>query len=246
MLKKPLNFLLNRLGFEIRRSRASKASQAFDIPDGDLYRPLFSPWFGGGEFKRYYDIAAPKTLVSVDRCYVIYTLLRQALHIQGDVWECGVYKGGTAAMMAAILNSAAASKRLYLFDTFEGMPETNGEMDWHKKGDFADTSVEAVTRYVGHDSLCVVRQGLIPQTFAGLESARIAFAHVDVDIYQSILDCLQFIWPRLAHGGFIIFDDYGFPTCPGARAAVDEFFHLETCIPLCLPTGQALVFKAVA
>jgi O-methyltransferase len=44
----------------------------------------------------------------------------------------------------------------------------------------------------------------------------------------------------------IVFDDHGFPTCPGARAAVDEFFRSLACVPLCLPTGQALVFKGVA
>jgi O-methyltransferase len=60
------------------------------------------------------------------------------------------------------------------------------------------------------------------------------------------MDCLNFIWPRLSQGGFIVFDDYGFPTCPGARAAVDEFFHAKDFRPLCLPTGQALVFKGMA
>jgi O-methyltransferase len=57
------------------------------------------------------------------------------------------------------------------------------------------------------------------------------------------LDALEFIWPRLVSGGFIVFDDYGFPTCPGAREAVDEFFDAKDSIPLCLPTGQAIVFK---
>lgn len=246
MLKSSIKHLLNKAGLDVRRLNKPPAQTTTDISDGDLYRPLFSPWFGRGDFRRYYDKAAPKTLVSPDRCYILYTLLRQAIRIEGDVWECGVYKGGTAAMMAAILNDSCPSKRLYLFDTFEGMPVTDADKDWHKKGDFADTSLEAVTSYIGHGDLCVVRKGLIPATFTGLESAQIAFAHIDVDIYKSIIDCLQFIWPRLTFGGFIVFDDYGFPTCPGARSAVDEFFLQEACIPLCLPTGQALVFKGVA
>jgi hypothetical protein len=91
----------------------------------------------------------------------------------------------------------------------------------------------------------VTRKGFIPDTFVGLESVQIAFAHIDVDIYKSIMDSLKFIWPRLSFGGFIVLDDYGFPTCPGARASVDEFFQREPCAPLCLPTGQALVFKGV-
>jgi len=86
---------------------------------------------------------------------------------------------------------------------------------------------------------------LIPQTFAGLEAERIAFLHVDLDIYPAIMDTMKFVWSRVSQGGFVVFDDYGFPTCPGAREAVDEFFQHELYVPLCLPTGQAVVFKGV-
>lgn len=246
MLKEPVKHLLNLCGFELRRNRPRRVRRKSDIPDIELYLPLFSPWLGKGEFRRFYDLAAPKTLVSADRCHIIYTILKQAVHIPGDIWECGVYKGGTAAMIAAFLQENAPSKHLYLFDTFEGMPEADAEKDGHKKGDFQDTSVEEVASYVGHDQLCVIRKGLIPETFRGLESSQIAFAHIDVDIYKSILDCLGFIWPRLSLGGFIAIDDYGIASCPGARAAVDEFFRAEKCMPLCLPNGQALIFKSVA
>ena len=213
------------------------------IPDIELYRPLFSPWLAQGDFRRFYDIAAPRTLVSPDRCYVLYTLLKQAIHVEGDIWECGVYKGGTAAMMAKILKKHGPWKKLFLFDTFAGMPDTNPEKDLHKKGDFSETSLEEVKQYVQEPDLCIFRRGLIPDTFAGLESKKIAFAHINVNIYRSILDCLEFIWPRLSFGAFIVFDDYGFPSCPGARASVDDFFLAKACYPLCLPTGQALVFK---
>jgi O-methyltransferase len=244
MLKKTLKSLTNTLGFEVRRSRLG--FNGANVPDGDLYRPLFSPWLGLGEFRRYFDRAAPRTLVSPDRCYVLYTLLRQAMHLEGDVWECGVFRGGTAAMMASLLKDQCPTKRLYLFDTFEGMPETDADRDLHNAGDFSETSLESVAAFVGNGDLCVFRKGFIPDTFVGLESAQVAFAHIDVDIYKSIMDCLNFIWPRLSQGGFIVFDDYGFPTCPGARAAVDEFFHAKDFRPLCLPTGQALVFKGMA
>jgi O-methyltransferase len=74
---------------------------------------------------------------------------------------------------------------------------------------------------------------------------QIAMVHIDLDIYRSIKDGLEFIWPRLSRGGFAVFDDYGFHSCPGARAAVDEFFQSRQCVPVCLPTGQAVVFKGV-
>jgi hypothetical protein len=52
--------------------------------------------------------------------------------------------------------------------------------------------------------------GLIPNTFAGLEDSAISFVHVDVDIYQAVMDCCRFAFPRLVIGGIIVFDDYGY------------------------------------
>lgn len=227
------------MNLELRRIRRARAPIGA-IPDEQLYKPLFSPWLGAGEFGRLYRDIAPHTLVSADRCYVLYCLMRQANHIPGDFWECGVYKGGTAALAANIME---VPKHLHLFDTFAGMPETDPSRDLHTRGDFADTSRDEVASVVGHPERCDFHVGYIPDTFASLESASIAFAHIDVDIYRSVIDCAAFIWPRLSSGGFMVFDDYGFPSCPGARSAVDEFFSRSTAVPLCLPTGQAIIFK---
>lgn len=239
---------LRALGYEILRTVPSASDCAADdefahIPDAELYRPTFAPWLGKGEFKRYYDLAAPRTLVSPDRCYVLFCLARQAIHLPGNFWECGVYRGGTAALLAEILRDSGTDKKLYLFDTFEGMPATDPDVDWHKEGDFCDTSLESVAASIDAADRCVFKKGFIPKTFGGLEDARISFAHIDVDIYQSIVDCLDFIWPRLSAGGFVVFDDYGFRTCPGARAAVDAFFRGRISVPLCIPTGQCIAFK---
>jgi O-methyltransferase len=234
---------LLKLGYEIRRkSPPAPALQPY-IPDAAFYMPLFSPWLGYGAFRAVWERAQPATLVSADRGYVLYTLARQALSIPGDFWECGVYKGGTAGLLAEVLAAhQPGSVKLHLFDTFEGMPEVDPQRDLHQRGQFGDTSLAAVRERIGRQDLVVYHQGLIPETFRGLEQARIAFAHVDVDIYQSVWDCCAFIMPRLQPGGFLIFDDYGFPSCPGARQAVDEFFRDRLEQPLVLPTGQAIVF----
>ena len=85
--------------------------------------------------------------------------------------------------------------------------------------------------------------GFIPDTFHGLKIDSIAWAHIDVDIYKSINDSIDYIYPRLVPGGFMVFDDYGYPSCPGARRAVDEAFAGLPEVPICLPTGQCLVVK---
>jgi O-methyltransferase len=237
---------LLKAGYEIRRVERRTTNvvshHITEIACKKLYTPLFSPWLSEN-FKQYYEIAAPRTLVSIDRCYVIYVLLQQSLSLDGDIVECGVYKGGTAAMMARVISESGSKRQLFLFDTFAGMPETDPSRDIHILGEFADTSLEEVKMYVNAPEIAVLRPGLIPDTFVGLESHRVAFAHVDVDIYKSVIDSLEFLWPRLLPGGSIVFDDYGFGDCPGARQAVDDFFIDTPIHPLCLPTGQAIVFK---
>lgn len=235
MIKSIVKRIINKLGYTIAANPAASTGD-------NLYRPLYSPW-DSEQFDRYYLIASPKTLVSRDRCYVLERLLRHTLQVTGEVLECGVYKGGTSAMLAQILEDCASNKKLYLFDTFEGMPETDKERDLHQKGDFADTSLEAVQQFVSHESRCIYKNGFIPDTFRGLEDLSVSFCHIDLDIYKSIMDSLSFIWPRMNTGGVIVFDDYGFPSCPGARDAVDEFFSSQPSVPLCLHTGQAIVIK---
>lgn len=237
-----LNQFLKRVGraagYDVRRLRPVTAPQ---VTQAELYQPLYSPWRSAAFLAEYAQIS-PYTLVSEDRCYVLASLMTQASRLDGEVWECGVYKGGTAMLLAGRLSGAG--RELRLFDTFEGMPETDGVRDLHKAGDFSDTSLESVRSRVRGDFVHF-HKGLIPATFSGLESARIAFAHVDTDIYNSVLACCEFIFPRLCVGGFMIFDDYGFPFCPGARLAVDEFFLKRAPVALALPTGQALVMKSI-
>jgi O-methyltransferase len=244
ILKKIAHASLAAFGYQLRSIRLPN-EEKFNIPDRELYRPLFSPWFAAGDFEKYFSKVSQNSLVAADACFVIWTLLRQSLHLPGDVWECGVYRGGTSSMIAAVLKDSASDKKLYLFDTFTGLPESDPSKDTHVEGEFCESSLETVKNYIGCEEYCVMRPGLIPDTFIGLESSQIALAHIDVVLYKATLDSIAFIWPRIVPGGFIIFDDYGFGSCPGARAAVDEYFSTEACIPLCLPTGQAIVFKSL-
>lgn len=201
--------------------------------------PLYFPW-NDGKFTREYESIMPWTLVSKDRCYILATLATQATLLDGEFWECGVYKGGTAML----LSKRVAGRTLRLFDTFEGMPATDASKDnWHKAGDFSDTSLEEVQSRIQGNAVSF-HKGLIPETFIDFKSTRITFAHVDVDIYSSIMACCEFIYPRLCVGGFMVFDDYGFDSCLGAKAAVDEFFSERCAIPLVLHTGQAVIFKS--
>ena len=64
---------------------------------------------------------------------------------------------------------------------------------------------------------------------------------MDVDLYQSVLDCVEDVYLKLVPGGILVFDDYGFPSCSRAREAADRAFASHREKPIYLPTGQALV-----
>ena len=228
----------------IRRARRPRRREVPHqiLPDQQLYRPHFSPWEGSPEFEGVIAAVAPHSIVSRDRMWVLYTLAQQARHLPGSFWECGVYKGGTALLLASVAASISR-KQLHLFDTFTGIPAADTKHDYYATGIYSDTSLESVKQVVGHDDHTCYHVGTIPETFQALDNERIAIAHIDVVTYQSVYDCCCFIYPRLSSGGFIVFDDYGFITCPGARAAVDQFFADKPERPLVLATAQAVVIK---
>ena len=170
--------------------------------------PLFAPWLGHPDFQALYEDAAPYSIVSPVRCYILISLARYASHLAGDFAECGVYKGGTALLLARVLKSKA-DKKLYLFDSFQGLPKSSEQKDqWFHEGQFSDVSVEAVEQLLSDfRSMVEIRRGWIPQTFTGLEHNRYAFAHLDVDLYQSNFDCCEYFYPRLVSGGVLLFDE---------------------------------------
>lgn len=238
---------LKNFGIAARRFRRLTLEEARILQrpsDYDIYQSelVFSPWLADGEFLELYSIVSPYTLVGNVRCHVLYTSFLQALHCKGEVWECGVYKGGTALMFKKLLELHSSSKLLRLFDSFEGMPQVNQALDVHRMGDFADTSLEVVRSVVGVDSVRY-HAGFIPHTFSDLEVDAIAFAHIDLDLHDAITASIEYVYPRLSPGAVMVFDDYGFPSCPGAKIAVDRFFADKPEVPLVLPTAQALIHK---
>ena len=208
--------------------------------------PLFHYlWDEDQQFVRLSREIVGRTLVDKVRCFMLYQLAHNALRLNGDAAEIGVYKGGTARLLAKTLAQTAA-KTLHLFDTFAGMPETDAARDLHGKGDFNDTSLADVQAFL-HDCPNVdFHPGFFPATAGPIETAQFCFVHVDVDIYRSVLDCCRFFYPRLVTGGVMVFDDYGFFSCPGAKQAVDEFFADQPEHVIYLPTGQCMIIKQPA
>ena len=226
------------------RLRTRVAARGEPVPDAALYQPLYSPWLGDPDFERAYAAGASRTLVSRDRCYVLWRTLHQALHLEGDLVELGVYRGGTALITATIMRESGDARPLHLVDGFVGMPGITDGVDRLREGDLGSASADDVRAALAPFPWARVHEGLIPEILGEIDAGRIAWAHIDVDIYAAVRDSLEWVYPRLATGGTIVVDDYAFPSCPGARRAVDEFFAAgRPEQPLCLPTGQCLIVK---
>lgn len=204
----------------------------------------YSPWHDENFQSNYFIPFRNHSVVSADRFYILKMAAENCMVLDGDFVECGAYKGGTSAMLAKLLREKKSDKKLHIFDTFSGMPEVNSRYDTHKKGDFSDTSVQAVKNIIGEAiNLCKFYVGWIPETFRDFNEHSVSFCHIDVDIYDSVYNSVSFFWPKLVSGGFMIFDDYGFSSCKGARDAVDLYFENQSKKPIVLPTGQCMVIK---
>lgn len=153
--------------------------------------------------------------------YNLWTLARQVQPLPGAYAEAGVYDGGSARILCA----AKGADHLHLFDTFEGMPETDPQADPHfAAGQFADTNRQKVEAYLAAFPNVHIHQGFFPASAVDVPAdRRFKFVHLDLDIYHSTLDGLRFFYPRLVRKGIIISHDYGNVTAPGVRQAFDEF-----------------------
>jgi O-methyltransferase len=215
----------------------------YDIVGYRTYKGMadpIMPWETDTEFLNIYNSIVGLTLADRKRLYILWQFCKKAELLTGDIAECGVYKGGTALLLA---KAKTDEKKLYLFDTFSGMPEADPSKDDHVAGDLNDTSLETVKMLFKEQKNISFRPGFFPDTAKGLENEFFCLVHCDMDIYSSIMDCCIFFYPRLVNGGMIIFDDYGAASCPGAKEAVNDFCKKEGIYELYLPTGQAIVLK---
>ncbi len=229
MIKELLKRGLVKFGFQIQRIR--KTPQPY----------IIQQWEEDEQFREMMKHIEGHTLVDTIRCFMLYQFVKQTIHIPGDVAEVGVYKGGTARLLSETLSSA--NKKVHLFDTFTGMPPTDPLKDIHTEGDFGDTSLATVKSYLQDCNNVHYHAGVFPYTAAGLEGNFFSFVHIDADIYKSVLHALTFFYPRLWSNGIMVCDDYGFLSCPGAKAAVDEFFLDKPEQIIYLPTGQCFIVR---
>ncbi len=170
---------------------------------------------------------APRLLSVVD---AVRHLERRG--VPGAFAECGVWRGGSVlAMILALQDEGAADRDLYLYDSFEGMPEPgpdDGAGDEPEKwtldpSGYDEESVRTTLLATGYPSerLHIVA-GAVEDTLPERAPDQLALLRLDTDWYESTRHELEHLYPRLTDGGVLVVDDYGH--WEGARRAVDEYF----------------------
>lgn len=202
-------------------------------------------WRTEREFLDHYARLSPDNPYSQDRKYALRELVRFVRGVPGAMAECGCYRGASAYFMA----TSRPNSILHLFDSFQGLPvgdsadvpDAKDTPAWNP-GDLSASESMLRSNLAGLGNFAV-HKGWIPERFADVEGERFCVVHIDVDLYQPTLACLQFFYPRVNNGGVIVLDDYGFTTCPGAYRAVKEFMADKPEYVIHLPTGQGIIIR---
>jgi O-methyltransferase len=155
-------------------------------------------------------------LTSLQRC--VETVL--ADDIPGDLIECGVWRGGACILMRAVLAAHGDETRsVWVADSFEGLPRVDSAKYKADKGlrtetvagilGVPETEVRAnFQRYGLLDDQVRFLAGWFKDTLHDAPIDRIAVLRIDGDLYESTIQVLEALYPRLAPGGFCIIDDY--------------------------------------
>lgn len=185
-------------------------------------------------FWRLYETWRGESLLSVERLYALHRAAHRLARarIGGAIVECGIYKGGSLALVLATLVELEATEReVFVYDTFQGFPEGIEDRDYRGRVLTREAWVTEPFLAVAQANLARTGypaqrirliEGRVEATIPAQAPPEIAQLHLDTDYYGSTLHELEHLYPRLASGGLLFIDDYGH--FEGCRRAVDEYF----------------------
>ena len=251
-MRKILKKIFEILGYNI--SKIKKDKYPIDIPNETI---------------KIYEEVEPYTATSLER---VNALLQSVVYItenniDGEIVECGVWKGGSCMAVAIkLMELEQKTREIWLYDTFEGMTEPTNhdiEIETGKKGkellDGIDKNTDKYNMWAYAPKEIVINNmkktgyptdnikyiaGNVEKTLKERKPKKIALLRLDTDWYESTKAELEELYPHVVNGGIIIIDDYGH--FEGAKRAVDEYFEKEDNKPLLNRidyTGRLIVKK---
>lgn len=202
------------------------------------------------EGKDYSDVA--HSMLSLQRLNNLQSCVEAVLKddVPGDFIETGVMRGGAVILMRAILKAhGVTDRRVWAADSFEGLPAPNVEKypdddgaAWHLRP-LTEVALEYVKRnferYGLLDDQVKFLKGWFSDTLAGAPIDKLAILRLDGDLYESTMDALVPLYPKLSPGGFIIVDDYNLPMC---RKAIHDYRARENISEPIVPIDDAGVY----
>jgi O-methyltransferase len=217
MLKKNLKNVINKIGYKFLK---------IDKEEAKFLENTY----------RLYEKYSSYTMIPKNTFIENLKLCRNLSTIHGCVVECGVWRGGMIASIAEILGK---DRNYYLFDSFEGLPEAK-EIDgkdalaWQRNKDnpyffdnckaetvYADTAMKMaeVSKYQ-------LVKGWFSDTIPNFKfDEDIAILRLDGDWYESTMQCMEFLYPKVAKGGVIIVDDYY--VWDGCSRAIHDYLSIH-------------------
>ncbi len=171
------------------------------------------------------------------RTYILANLAKACIALGGDLMEVGCYAGRTAEKLVRRLDLSKTGRTYWLYDLFDPQPG-DGHIEQEHHG--ADLYESVRERFADHDFVRVVR-GRVPDVLSEQGPERVCFAHVDLNNPEAEVGALEWIIPRMAPGGMILLDDYGWLPLSNQKKAIDAHLAPSGREVIELPTGQGLL-----
>lgn len=224
----------------------NKGLRLFGYQMGKIRVDLPFDLSGEQTFMEIYQKCKPYTMTSIERMYALHQAVLYVVKnkIPGDFVECGVWKGGSSMMISYTLLAAGdVNRRIYLYDTFEGMSDPGDEdksfdgikaeqqLSEQRKEDEASvwcySSLDSVQQNLFSTSYpnerLVFIKGKVEDTLPHHKPDQIALLRLDTDWYESTRQELEYLYPLLVSRGPLIIDDFGH--WEGAKSAVLQYFE---------------------
>lgn len=158
---------------------------------------------------------------------------------KGDLVECGIYRGGCSMVLSEYNFHLNLNKKVYAYDTFEGMPRPDHDIDkrfdgnaaidiWKKnnkswlkcslkdvKDNFKKAKVDISDTYFV--------KGKIENTLKHKCPKAVSLLRLDLDLYEPTMSALETFYPLMSNKSLIFVDDYNHWN--GCKLAVDKFFR---------------------
>ncbi len=196
------------------------------------YEPFDEAYcINGGPARHRYTTAL--TMIGMHRLEQLRQLMVEVMrsNVPGDVIETGVWRGGATIFMRAVLKAYGDTRRtVWAADSFAGLPPPNLERypqdsgaDFHSQEHMVVPIDQVKTNFAKFgllDNQVRFLQGWFGETLPNAPIEQIAVLRLDGDMYESTMDALQYLYPKVSPGGYVIVDDYSVPFC---RAAITDY-----------------------